>query len=291
MEAAVAAAAKARTAVVFAWHEPGSSLSLPEEQDELIKRVAAVNPRTIVVLNAGAPVIMPWKDDVKGILLMWYPGQEGGWATANLLLGLANPSGRLPVTFPARLEDTPAHAPGHPERWAPPAPPGTTGVDRNPPAVHFSEGLAVGYRWYDQAQIKPLFAFGHGLSYTRFEYSDLRIRPQEGGFAVTFAVRNSGGRKGAEVAQVYLGPPEYPAERRPPQWLAGFVRVELAAGQRRDVTIQLNPRALSVWSSGRHAWVPGGGRRAVLIAASSRDIRLRGQISATTPDSPSRRPD
>lgn len=284
-EAAIAAATKARTAVIFAWHEPGESLSLPEEQDELIRRVAAVNSRTIVVLNAGAPVVMPWKDDVKAVLLMWYPGQEGGRATANLLLGRANPSGKLPVTFPAKLEDTPARAPGHPERWAPSAVPGSTGVDRNPPPASFSEGLAVGYRWYDQARINPLFAFGHGLSYTRFEYSDLRIKPQDGGFAVTFAVRNSGARDGAEVAQLYLGPPEYPAETRPPQWLAGFARVELKAGQRRDVTIHLDSRALSVWSTGRHAWVPEGGRE-VLVGSSSRDVRLRGQISATTPDSP-----
>jgi beta-glucosidase len=261
--------------VVFAWHEPGNSLSLPEGQDELIGRVAAVNPRTIVVLNTGAPVTMSWINAVKSVLLMWYPGQEGGWATANLLLGRANPSGRLPVTFPARLEDTPVRAAGHPERWAPPAPPGRTGVNQKPPSVFFSEGLAVGYRWYGQQRIAPLFAFGHGLSYTRFEYSDLRIQQRNGGFDVTFAVRNIGSRNGAEVSQLYLGPPEHTAETRPPQWLAGFGRIELAAGARRDVTIHLDSRALSVWSTERHGWIRGGGRRALLIGASSRDIRLR----------------
>ena len=275
-EEAVKAAAAARAAVVFAWHEAGSSLSLPEEQDELISRIAAVNPRTIVVLHAGAPVAMPWKESVKAILLMWYPGQEGGWATANLLLGRANPSGKLPVTFPVRLQDTPARAPGHPERWAPPAPAGIAGVDPNPPKVVFSEGLAVGYRWYDQQGIEPLFPFGHGLSYTRFEYSDLRVIQRGDGVSVTFSLRNAGDVKGAEVAQLYLGPPERQAANRPPRWLAGFERIELAKGERRDVTIHLGSRALSVWSSEQHAWAPGEGRREVFIGSSSRDIRLRG---------------
>jgi beta-glucosidase len=286
MEAAVAAAARARAAVVFAWHEPGTSLSLPEGQDELISRVAAANSRTIVVVNAGGPVLMPWRDAVEAVLLMWYPGQEGGWATANLLLGRANPRGRLPITFPAKLEDTPTHAPGHGERGAPPARPGTTGVEQNPPAVFFTEGLAVGYRWYDQEQISPLFAFGHGLSYTRFEYSDLRIQARQSGYSATFTLRNSGARSGSEVAQLYLGPPAHPAESRPPQWLAGFARVELDAGQQREVTMHLSSEALSVWSSSQHRWAPGSGERAVFIGASSRDIRLRGKILVTAADSP-----
>src|SRR5208283_5204642 len=130
--AAVAAAKSARAAVVFAWSDVGYAFSLPGEQDELIAKVAAANPRTIVVLNTGGPVAMPWKDRVRAILEMWYPGQEGGWATANLLLGRANPGGKLPVTFPARIEDAPARAAGHPERLPVTAPPGTTGVDSNP---------------------------------------------------------------------------------------------------------------------------------------------------------------
>jgi beta-glucosidase len=150
--------------------------------------------------------------------------------------------------------------------------------------VFFSERLAVGYRWYDQQAIPPLFAFGHGLSYTGFEYSDLRIQQQDGGFDVTFAVRNAGARNGAEVAQLYLGPPEHTAGTRPPKWLAGFSRIELATDERRDVTISLGKRALSVWSSERHVWVPGRGRRTLLVGASSRDIRLRGEILVTNPD-------
>ena len=147
--AAVAAARSARTAVVFAWNGIGTTLSLPEDQDRLIAGVAAVNPRTIVVLNTGGPVAMPWKDSVRAILQMWYPGQEGGWATANVLLGRVNPGGKLPVTFPIRLEDSPAHAPGHPERLL--APSQSAGLN-GPPAV-FSDGIAVGYRWYDRQNI------------------------------------------------------------------------------------------------------------------------------------------
>ena len=138
-----------------------------------IAQVAAVAPRTIVVLNTGGPVLMPWKDRVASILEMWYPGQEGGWATADVLLGRVNPAGRLPVTFPQRLEDSPAHATGHAERNAPPAAPGTSGTNTNAPVVTYSEGVAVGYRWYDQEKLQPLFPFGHGLSYTQFAYSKL----------------------------------------------------------------------------------------------------------------------
>ena len=154
IDAAVAAAKAARTAIVFAWNGGGASLVLPEDQDELIARVTAVNPKTVVVLNTGGPVTMPWKDRVRAILEMWYPGQEGGWATANVLLGRANPAGKLPVTFPLRLEDAPARAANHPERLGPPAAPGRSGTDPGAPAVIFSEGIAVGYRWYDLQNIR-----------------------------------------------------------------------------------------------------------------------------------------
>ncbi len=259
IDAAVAVAKAAKAAIVFAWHETGSSFGLAEDQDDLIARVAAVNPRTIVVLNTGGPIAMPWKDDVRSILEMWYPGQEGGWATADVLLGRADPAGRLPVTFPVKLEEAPARAAGHPERFAAPAPPGMTGLDPNAPIATFSEGLAIGYRWYDQQRIEPLFAFGHGLSYTRFEYSNLSVVSAAGGADVTFHLRNVGSRRGAEVAQIYLGPA---AESAPPRSLAGFARVELKPGETRRVTVRIEAQ----------------GRRALYVGASSRDVRLAGAL-------------
>ena len=266
LEAAVAAARAARTAVVFAWSGMGGALALPEDQDELIRRVAAANPRTIVVLNTGGPVAMPWKDGVRAILEMWYPGQEGGWATADLLLGRANPGGKLPVTFPTRIEDAPARAAGHPERLA-------------SPAATYSEGIAVGYRWYDQQNIEPLFPFGHGLSYTRFEYSQLAVKRRGDGVEVTFTLRNTGSRKGAEVAQAYIGPPAGGPVDFPPKSLAGFERIDLAPGQSKQVAIQIDARALSYWSTARHDWVMAEGSRPIYVGSSSRDFRLRGSIS------------
>jgi beta-glucosidase len=276
ISAAVAVAKSVRTPVVFAWNEVGNTLSLPENQDELIRRVAAANPRTIVVLNTGGPVAMPWKDSVRAILEMWYPGQEGGWATANLLLGRATPSGRLPVTFPVRIEDAPARAAGHPERWAPPPPPGRSGLNAGAPAVIFSEGIAVGYRWYDQQNIQPLFPFGHGLSYTQFEYSNLAVKRGVDGADVTFTLRNTGSRKGAEVPQVYVGPKS----------LVGFQRIELEPGKSTPVTIHIDARGLSYWSTDKHDWVAPSGTRPVYVGASSRDVRLQGEIPVTTPRLP-----
>jgi beta-glucosidase len=277
IRAAVTAAKGARTAVVFAWNEIGSSLALPEEQDELIRRVAAVNPRTIVVLNTGGPVAMPWKDNVRAILEMWYPGQEGGWATANLLVGRASPSGKLPVTYPVRLEDTPARAPGRPERWVPPAPPGSSGLEPNAPRATFSEGIAVGYRWYDQESIQPLFPFGHGLSYTQFEYSNLTVKRDDNGVAVTFTLRNAGPRRGAEVPQVYLGPADNTA---PPRSLVGFQRIELEPRRSRRMSIRVDARGLAHWSVETHDWVIPAGSRPVYVGSSSRDIRLEGEVPA-----------
>jgi beta-glucosidase len=286
INAAVAVAKSVRTPVVFAWNEIGNSLSLPENQDELIRRVAAANPRTIVVLNTGGPVAMPWKDSVRAILEMWYPGQEGGWATANLLLGRASPSGRLPVTFPVGIEDAPARALGHPERWAPPPPPGRSGLNADAPAVTFSEGIAIGYRWYDQQKIQPLFPFGHGLSYTQFEYSNLAVKRSTDGADVTFTLRNRGTRKGAEVPQVYVGPVDNPPVAMAPRSLAGFQCVELEPGKSTSVTIHVDARRLSYWSTDKHDWVAPPGSRAVYVGSSSRDIRLQGAIPVTTPYSP-----
>ena len=280
IEAVVAVAKAARTAAVFAWNGMGGSFSLPEDQDELIEKVAAANPRTVVILNSGGPVEMPWKDKVRGILEMWYPGQEGGWATADLVLGYANPSGRLPVTFPANLEDAPARAAGHPERLAPSQqPPPPSGTVPNAPRVIYSEGIAVGYRWYDQQHIEPLFPFGDGLSYTRFEYSGLSVKRVTNSFDVTFTVRNAGPRDGAEVPQAYLGPVEGAPVPMVPKSLVGFRRIELPPGHAASLTFHINSRQLSYWSTDTHKWITARGKRQILVGASSRDIRLESTMA------------
>jgi beta-glucosidase len=268
---AVAAARAADTAVVFAWarggegFDPEQNLNLPGDQNALIDAVAQANANTIVVLNTGGPIGMPWRDKVKAVLEMWYPGQEGGWATADLLVGKANPGGKLPITFPVRATDTPALAPGHPERF--------DGVNER---VVYSEGVFVGYRHYDQNRIQPLYPFGYGLSYTTFAYSGLRVAPAGDGVDVSFTVRNAGKVKGAEIPQVYVGPPSRAAVPMAPKVLAGFERLELEPGESRAVSIHVPARQLSYWSVEAKGWRVAEGRRPVYVGASSRDIRLTG---------------
>jgi beta-glucosidase len=277
IDQAVATARQSRTAVVFAYDEgtegrDRASLSLPGDQDTLIQSVAAANRNTIVVLNTGDPVLMPWINQVSSVLETWYPGQEGGGATADLLLGLANPGGKLPVTFPAAESDTPVA--GSPDRY-----PGVplAGAPAGQTVEQYSEGILVGYRWYDRQSIRPLFPFGAGLSYTSFTYSNLRVEAgshHDGGLDVTFSVRNSGSRTGAEVPQVYLGPP--PAQPAPmaDRALAGFTRVTLRAGESEQISVRVPARELSYWSTAEQAWVVATGRRPVYVGSSSRDIRL-----------------
>jgi beta-glucosidase len=248
-----------------------TTLSLPNQQDELISAVAKANPNTVVVLNTGWPVTMPWLSQVRSVLQMWYPGQEGGWATADLLLGTVSPSGKLPVTFPVRDLDTPAGPTDTPKRA--PHPERYWGVDG---VVTYSEGIFVGYRWYDQQKIQPLFPFGHGLSYTSFEYSDLTVSQSQdnNGLEARFTVRNTGTRAGTEVAQVYVGPPDLAPQPMAPQVLAGFQRIKLNEGESRDVTIRVEARQLSYWSTHKHDWVLATGYRPVYVGSSSRDIKL-----------------
>jgi beta-glucosidase len=269
--AAIEAARRAKTAVVFAWSRRAPAFALAGDQDRLIEDIAAVNPNTIVVLNTSQPVALPWVGKVKAILQMWWPGDEGGWATAKLLLGRANPSGRLPMTWAKALEDYPAGDPRHPER-------SSQGVGGK---TTFSEGLDVGYRWFDRQGVAPLYPFGHGLSYTTFAYSDLRVaKASDGGLDVRIAIRNTGRAAGDEIPQVYLGAPtSAPAGVAfPVRKLVAFARVSLAASETRTVRLHVPPRQLQSWSSAEHRWVTPPVTRMVSVGASSRDLRLRKAI-------------
>jgi beta-glucosidase len=270
---AVTAASSAKVAVVFADDNGAANTnlvnSLSPNQDALIQAVAQANPNTVVVLSTGDPVLMSWVNNVKAILEMWYPGQEGGTSTARLLLGLANPGGKLPISWPASGDQTPFA--NHPER-----------ITGDGTAVYFSEGIFMGYRWYDQQNITPLYSFGHGLSYAKFSYSDLDIRSEKDGLDVSFRLENTGSVKGSEVPQVYLGPPSIPlpeVTQYAPQKLAGFERVELDAGESKQVVIHLDPLELSYWSTPAQAWVVATGPRKVYVSASSSDVRLQGKVS------------
>ncbi len=271
-DAAIAAARNANTAVVFVWTRLAPVFGLPGDQDELVEDIAAANPNTIVVLNTSQPVALPWADKVKAILEMWWPGDEGGWSTANLLLGKSSPAGRLPVTWGKRLEDYPATDPQHPER-------SSKGVDGK---TTYSEGVNVGYRWFDKEKIDPLFAFGHGLSYTLFDYSELKVnKASDGGLDVNVRIKNMGGVDSDEVPQVYLSAPaEIPSGVQfPVRALAAFDRIHLAAGEVSVVTLHVPLRQLQYWSTISHSWVTATGKRTLSVGASSRDLRVEQAIN------------
>jgi beta-glucosidase len=240
-------------------------LALSGDQDRLVSAVAAANPRTVAVVKSGAPVLMPWLDEVPAVVEAWYPGEEDGNAVAAVLFGDVNPSGKLPVTFPRADADTPAHTP---DRW-----PGVDGT------ATYSEGLRIGYRWYDGQDIAPLFPFGYGLSYTTFRYDHLSVGPaatRGGDVVARVDVTNTGSRAGADVAQVYVGAPAATGE--PPRQLKGFQKVFLRPGQTRHLTFVLDRRAFSVWDAGAHAWTLAAGRHQVWAGDSSRDLPLRAVV-------------
>jgi beta-glucosidase len=266
-QAAIDAAKNAHTAVVFLWTRGKPVFGLPGEQDKLVEEIAAVNANTIVVLNVSQPVAMPWLGRVKAVLQMWWPGDEGGWATANVLLGKVNPAGRLPFTWAKRMEDYPATDPAHPER-------SEDGVDGK---TTFSEGVDIGYRWFDKQKIDPLFPFGFGLSYSSFRYSDLKVAPAaDKGLDVTVSIANTGKVAGDEVPQVYLDAPE----QRPAgvqfavRTLAAFDRITLQPGETKAVTLHVFPRSLEYWSTTKNRWVRADGRK-VSVGGSSRDLQLK----------------
>jgi len=271
-EAAIAAAKAAKTAVVFVWTRGKPHFGLPGDQDKLVEDVAKVNANTIVVLNVSQPIALPWLDRVKGVVQMWWPGDEGGSATANILLGKVSPAGRLPFTWGKKLEDYAATDPKYPERSA-------AGVDKK---TTFSEGVHVGYRWFDKQKIAPQFPFGYGLSYTKFAYSGLKVSPAaDGGLDVSFEIKNTGGMAGDEVPQVYLGEPE----SRPKgadfavHALAAFDRVHLDASQSQTVSVHVPLRRLECWSAAEGKWIKATGARDVLVGGSSRDLPLSSKVT------------
>ncbi|MFJ7590066.1 beta-glucosidase [Streptomyces sp. NPDC097617] len=271
---AVRTATSAHSVVLFAYEDATegrdrTSLALPGGQERLIEAVAAANPRTTVVLNTSSSTTMPWLARTGAVLQMYYPGQEGAGATADLLFGDVDPGGRLTQTFPADERATPVG--GDPLRY-----PGVGGRQQ------YSEGVHVGHRWYDAQRVTPLFPFGHGLSYTTWHYEKLTVRPQRGGLRVEFTVRNTGRRKGTEVAQVYVGPSRELELDQPVRALAGYRRLVLAPGEAQRVTVDIGARALSSWDPERHAWVLGSGRREVFAGRSSRELPLRSKAVVTS---------
>ena len=273
--AAVSAAKSASVAVVVVSDDTESeatdrpSLNLPSAQDELISAVAAANPHTVVVVNAGAPVAMPWLQAVGGVLDTWFPGQTSGTSLASVLFGQTDPGGHLPVTFPASLSQVPAST--------------TAQFPGNGSTVQYSEGVDVGYRWYDTKSIAPLYPFGFGLSYTRFAFSQLSVSRQvtDGtqDVRVSAVVTNTGHRTGSEVAQLYLGDPAGTGE--PPRQLAGFRRVSLAPGASARVSFVLTPQQESWWDDAANGWTQTAGQYQVFVGDSSAlaDLPLRGSFS------------
>jgi beta-glucosidase len=255
---------------------PTSCSYSPLDQNALVSAVAAANPHTIVVIQSGGPVAMPWAGQVQGILENWFPGQVDGDAIAPVLFGDVDPSGKLPVTFPVKLSDDPLQT-------AAQYPGVTVPGDSVGPHSSYSEGLLVGYRWYDARNIAPLFPFGYGLSYTTFRYSGIAVKRTGAGASVTFTVTNTGRRAGAAVGQVYVGAPASVGE--PPKQLEGFRRVELHPGQSAAVTIPLGAMSFAHWDTTKHAWAVSGGTYQVMVGSSSRDIFGQGSVAlpAETP--------
>jgi beta-glucosidase len=274
---AVALAKSSSVAIVFAGDQEGegtdrSTLSLPFNQDQLIEAVARANPHTIVVLNTGAPVLMPWLKQVQGVLEAWYAGQENGDAITAVLFGDVNPSGKLPMTFPASNTQGPLHTQAQ-----------FPGINDE---STYSEKLEVGYRFYDARNLTPLFPFGYGLSYTKFSYSDLSISPNSGStkgtVTVSVKITNTGSRAGSDVAQLYVSFP--PSAGEPPRQLKGFQKVTLSAGQSQRVSFRLNSSAFSYWDTKGHNWVVASGTFRIFVGNSSRNQPLRGsyQIKASS---------
>lgn len=270
---AASVARAAKVAIVFASTIEGEghdrkNLKLPGNQGELISAVAAANPKTIVVLNTGGPVLMPWIDHVRCVIEAWYPGQEDGNAIAAILFGDVNPAGKLPLTFPHSADKIPTSTP---QQW-----PGVNGTST------YSEKLDVGYRWYDATGTAPLFPFGFGLSYTTFRLSHLEITPARmnttpGPVQGTVEVTNTGHRAGAEVVEAYIAQPSRNGE--PPHQLCAFAKVFLKPGETRMVHLTIAPRALAYYDATARRWTVAAGTYRILVGTSSRDLPLHRDVT------------
>ena len=279
--AAAEAARSAETALLFVgrngeWDTEGSDLldiRLPGRQDDLIAAVAAANPRTVVVLQTGGPVEMPWAGKVAAIVQAWYPGQEAGNAIADVLFGDVEPGGRLPQSFPVRWGDNPTQSQDR-EVY-----PGLHGK------VRYEEGLFVGYRHSDKTGIAPLYPFGFGLGYTDFSLGELTLDQSrfeaDGEVAATFTVANTGNRRGSTVVQLYVGDDEASAPR-PAKELKAFAKVQLAPGESRRVTLTLDARAFAFYRPEAKHWLVEPGRFTLLLGTSSADIAARTSVTRTT---------
>jgi beta-glucosidase len=282
---AASAAALAKTAdvaIVFAhqWMSEGMdlpSLALPDNQDALIAAVAAANPQTIVVIESGTAVTMPWIDNVAGVLEAWYAGSKGADAVANVLFGDVNPSAKLPMTFPLSVADLPHTTVVKPPPTAKDIAAGFhTTLTKPTFEVHYDEGLKVGYKWYDAEKKPVLFPFGYGLSYSTYEYSDLKVNPGEE-TTVTFTVKNTGGRAGAEIAQVYVALPAEAEE--PPKRLVGWSKVQLNPGESKQVQVTVPPLYLSIYKEATNDWRRLPGSYSFMVGGSSKDLPLTEKVS------------
>jgi beta-glucosidase len=282
--AALAKTADVAIVFVYQWESEGmdlDTLSLPDHQDDLIAKVAAANPHTVVVLETGSPVTMPWASQVSGILEAWYGGSRGAEAIARLIFGEVNPSAKLPITFPRSEADLP-----HPTIVKPPV--ASTTAPDDPDAwkkiaaglpafqISYDEGLKVGYKWYDAEQKQVQFPFGYGLSYTTYKYSDLKVTPGKD-IQVTFSVANTGSRAGSEVAEVYVAMPASTGE--PPKRLVGWNKVNLDAGESKEVTIEVDREYLSIFNVERDAWQLIPGDYTLMVGGSSQSLPLKQSVN------------
>ena len=243
---------------------------LPGAQELLIQKVAAVNKKTIVVLNAGGSVDMTsWLDRVQALLHTWYSGQEGGIALAQILFGEYGPSGKLPVSFERRLEDGATYNSYHTKPGA--------------KSVAYTEGIFLGYRHYDRSSIKPLFPFGYGLSYTTFQYGNLQISRDPRDVRVSFTIKNTGHRQGAEIAQIYVGD-MHSHVPRPVKELKGFVKVDVKAGEEKSASVSLDRRSFAYYDTVGRQWRVEPGEFTISVASSSEKVELPGKVSLTSSD-------
>jgi beta-glucosidase len=242
--------------------------------------VAAAPPHTIVVLETGNPTTMPWVDKPAAILEAWFGGSDGADAVGNILFGTVNPSGKLPNTFPKSEADLPhptiTMPPPESSHFSGPVSPEQRASGLPPFQVTYDEGVKVGYKWYDAENKKPLFPFGYGLSYTTYRYSGLQVTPGDK-VKVTFTVANAGAREGSEIAEVYAALPA--AAQEPPKRLVGFAKVKLNPGEKHSVTVEIDPKYLSIFDEQKNDWSLLPGDYTIMVGGSSVDLPLKGTVS------------